>query len=171
MEYVEYYNKRYDKAITQEERKRLSRKSGCKGEYIMRRMPRHNRITDTPVDPMHLFKNIREHLVQLISGVKDTIEVCEEEKARNQFESCWVEMSGDLPHSPFSLTKIELKCANNRAKSICIPSNFDWKPRDLFTSSSTMKSHEWREILCSGVLKFCLRDLLGAQQQASLFLM
>lgn len=49
MEYVDYYNKRYDEAITQEER---------------------NRITDTPVDPMHLFKNIGEHLVQLISGVK-----------------------------------------------------------------------------------------------------
>ena len=70
MEYVDYYNKRYDEAITQEERNRLARKSGCKGKYIIRHMPRHNRITDTPVDPMHLFKNIGEHLVQLISGVK-----------------------------------------------------------------------------------------------------
>ena len=33
-----------------------------------------------------------------------------------------------------------------------------------------MKSHEWKEIICSGILKFCTRDLLGPRQQSTLYL-
>ena len=33
-----------------------------------------------------------------------------------------------------------------------------------------MKSHEWKEIICSGILKFCTRDLLGPRQQLTLYL-
>ena len=45
---------------------------------------------------------------------------------------------------------------------------FDWRPQDLF-SSRGMKSHEWKEVMCSGIIKFCIRGLLGTKQRSTLF--
>ena len=117
---------------------------------------------------MHLIKNILEHLVHLISGVEDSRRVREEERLRNRFESSWITTSTQLPPAPFSLLKDQIICANNRAKSIRIPSTFDWRPCAIFTCSG-MKSHKWKEIMCSGILKFCIHDLIGPQQQSTLF--
>ena len=73
---------------------------------------------------MHLIKNISEHLVRLISGIEDSRRVREEERLRNCFESSWITTSTQLPPAPFSLLKDQIICANNRAKSIRIPSTF-----------------------------------------------
>ena len=155
--------------LVQRRKKRISRKSGCKGSYTLRKLPFHNRIDNTPVDPMHLIKNIGEHLVRLvagIAGIEDSKHVREEEEC---FRSCWIKNKSDkLPPAPFSLTKTEMICANNRAKSICVPATFDWRPRDLFTHYG-MKCHEWKEVICCGIRRFCVVDLLGQQQRTSLF--
>lgn len=39
---------------------------GCKGPYSLRRLPFHDRYQNTPVEPMHLLKNIAEHIVKLL---------------------------------------------------------------------------------------------------------
>lgn len=150
-------------------RKQLSRKSGCKGNHVLRALPCHNRITNTPSEPIHLIKNIAEYLVCLLCGVEDSKRVHEEERLRNLFESSWVTARDQLPSAPFSLSRDQIILAYDRARSICIPSAFDWQPRDIFTSSK-MKSHEWKVIICSGILKFCTRDLLGPRQQSTLYI-
>lgn len=61
MEFIDKANKDYDKA-SGVKRKTLVQRTGCKGAYALRRAFLHNRILDTPVDPMHLVKNIVEHL-------------------------------------------------------------------------------------------------------------
>ena len=72
MEYIDKANKDYDEA-SGVERKTLIQKTGCKGAYALRRASSHNRILNTPVDPMHLVKNIVEHVVNVIVGSEDSV--------------------------------------------------------------------------------------------------
>ena len=61
-------------------KKDIALETGCKGTYALRRLPNHDRYLNTPVEPMHLIKNIVEHIVKLLSGVEDSIKVRAEEK-------------------------------------------------------------------------------------------
>ena len=56
---------------------------------------------------------------------------------------------------------------NNHALSIYVPTGMDWKRRKLFDLKSLgyVKSIEWKHVLCSGILKYCIRGLLGEQQR------
>lgn len=132
-EYVDDANARYSAAKTDQQRKELSQETGCKGSYALRKLPLHERIPNTPVDPMHLIKNIVVHCVNLISGVEDSVKVREEEKLRNRFSMSWIpnRFKGELPPSPFSLSKADIILANERANRVYVPANFDWHPRDI----------------------------------------
>ena len=121
---------------------------------------------NTPVEPMHLIKNISEHLVKLLSGIEDSVKVRREEQERKRFRHAWVKHGHEneaLPSAPFSLSVDELALANKRALSVCVPAGMDWKRRNLFNRKSIgyVKSIEWKHALCSGILKYCIRDLLG----------
>ena len=48
--------------------------------------------------------------------------------------------------------------ANTRAAQVRVPSGFDWRPRDMFSKQSGMKSHEWKQVATHGILKFCMRN-------------
>ena len=130
----------------------------------------HYRILSTPVEPMHVVKDVTEHIVWLLPGVTDTKKVRTEEKARKRFRNSWLASPENtaLSSAPFSFSKEELCIANSRAKSIRVPSSFHWRPSDLFTSWG-MKSHEWKEVVCSGVIKYCIRGLLGENQRVTLY--
>lgn len=170
MKFIEKYNEKYSKAETQVERKHVSQKSGCKGHYVLRSLPQHDRIKNTPIEPMHLIKNIAEHIVRLLSANVKTHKIRQEERIRGRFLSYWSSSdTQSLSHLPFCLSNDQIKCANSRAMSIRVPSALEWKPQDLFRSSHSLKSHEWKEIVCNGILKFCVRGFLGKQQQDSLF--
>ena len=166
-------------AKTKREKKTTLQKVGCRGPYSFRRIAFHDRFLNTPVEPMHVIKNISEHIVKLLSGSKDSMKVREEEKQRKRFRVSWVNSDLDeglpqkssLPPAPFTLSKNEKEIANERAMSIVVPAGTDWKKRKLFVQSGIgyIKSIEWKHILTSGVLKYCLRDLLGERQRKVLF--
>ena len=158
----------YDRASTRKVKNEVVRKYGCKGSYILQQLPEHNRSHNTPVEPMHVIKDVTEAIVRLVAGVTDTMKVRLDEKARGRFQSSWIESTNaKLPSAPFSLPGDQLKIANSRANSIVVPSSFDWRPRDLFTHRG-MKSHEWKEVASSGILKYCLRGLLEKNQRKTL---
>ena len=62
MNYMNLANERYDHARTSGMRKRIVRKTGCKGAYILWKLPHHERYLDTPVEPMHLIKTLQNIL-------------------------------------------------------------------------------------------------------------
>ena len=97
--------------------------------------------------------------------------VSKEEKKRNRFRSSWIADEGDdrLPSAPFVLSKEEISLANDRAKSILVHASFDWRPRAFFGKKAGMKAHEWKEVVTSGILKFCLRGMLARIQRQTLF--
>lgn len=164
-------NKKYCGAFSSRERTQLVQESGCKGEYALRKLPLHDRLWNTPVDPMHLIKNIVVHCINLITGSGDSVKVREAERLLNRFPTLWVTQShSDLPPAPLRLSKEDVKLADDRAKRIYVPHGFDWRPREIFSKSIGYKSHEWKQVCCNGILKFCLRNMLGVKQRATFFL-
>ena len=174
MEYVDTANAKYCASLSTSERKKLLQETGCKGPYSLRRLPFHDRYLNTPVEPMHLLKNIAEHIVKLVSGISDSSKVRKEEEFRNRFPGSWVTQEKelrDLSPAPFRLQREELTLANNRVLQITVPHGTDWKSRQLFSKNAIgqMKSVEWRLVLSTGILKYCLRGLLGGMQRSTLF--
>ena len=146
------------------------------GSYTLRKLPFHDRLRNTPVEPMHTLKNISECIVKFISGFKDTVQVRNEEKNLKRFKTSWVKTVDQggkriqcIPDAPFSLKKDELNIANRRLMNITTPSGMDWKAQKLFGKGAhRMKSVEWRHVLSSGILKYCIRGLLGKDQKTTL---
>ena len=66
-------------------RKKRNQSSGVMSDYSLRWLPFHDRYLNTPVEPMHLLKNISEQLVKLLSGLTDTMKVRMDEKACKRF--------------------------------------------------------------------------------------
>ena len=146
----------------------------CKGPYSLSRLPNHDRYLNTPVEPMHVIKNVSEHIVKLLSGIEDSVKVRREEQQRKRFKRAWVKSghtNEPLPSAPFTLSQEEMAVGNKRALSIYVPTGMDWKRRKLFDRKSLgyVKSIEWKHVLCSGILKYCIRGLLGEQQRTTLF--
>lgn len=166
--YVDDANHAYTRAKDNKERCSLAQETGCKGSYSFRILPLHERILDTPVDPMHLVKNIAEHCIKFITGIEDTYKVRQEEKKRNRFHSSWIK-DDKLPPAPFALSKDDILLADERTKSVLVHSTFDWRPRGIFSKKTGMKAHEWKEVVTSGILKFCLRGMLGRNQRQTLY--
>ena len=160
---------------TVQERKDVVKGSGCTGDYALRRLPYHDRYLDTPVEPMHLIKNIAERVAKLLSGLSDTEKVREEEKYRKRFRTSWIKPATkvsdrvNLPPAPFTFSKEERLIANQRATSIKSPSYIDWRPVKIFgKDGGQLKSNQWKHVVSSGILKFCIRGLLGKDQESTL---
>ena len=168
MDYVDDANAKY---LAAENKKEVFQETGCKGPYPLRKLDLHDRIKNTPIDPMHLIKNIVVHVVNLIAGHEDSHKVRAEEKFRRRFPASWITdpYKGILPPAPFSLSKEDKALADERAKRILVPSGFDWHPKVLFSKTTGMKSHEWKQVATHGIIKFCLRGLLGKNQRKTLF--
>lgn len=119
---------------------------------------------------MHTIKNIISRVVGLISGKEDSLKVRKEEEKRKRFRTSWViGEDSKLPEAPFVLSKEEVNLANAHATQVRVPSGFDWRPRDIFSKQSGMKSHEWKQVATHGILKFCLRNTLGHRHRRSIF--
>jgi hypothetical protein len=103
-------------SLTTTEKKQLVRTTGCTGDYSLRRLPHHDRYANTPVEPMHLLKNIAERIVKLLSGLTDTLKVRTDEKDRKRFRSAWIRQGTEqrtlIPPAPFSFTKDQIVIAN-----------------------------------------------------------
>lgn len=171
MEYVDCANARYSAADSNKEKNEIAQECGCKGSYSLRKLPLHERLLNTPVEPMHLIKNIVAHCINLIAGHEDSYKVREEEKFRKRFPTAWVEdqCQSKLPPAPFALSRDNIALADERAKRVLVPAGFDWRPREIFSKTTGMKSHEWKQIACNGILKFCLRGMLGQKQRKTLY--
>ena len=170
-EYIDKSNEKYENAKSSRQRKAIARRTGCKGSYALRKLPNHDRYLNTPVEPMHLIKDIVEHVVRFLAGLEDSSKVRNEEQKRGRFHSSWVK-EGDtvLPPAPFSLQPIEIVKTAERACSVQVPVTFEWRPKPIFVKKrGGMTSHAWKELVSTYILKYTLRGLLGKRQRKTLF--
>ena len=178
-EYVDRENKAFKSKGFVKEKRGYAQKTGCTGKTPLRKLPHHDRHLNTPVEPMHVIKCISEHVVKLLCGVEDSIKVRAEERARTRFCTAWVPDEGTshkqskkskrvvLPPAPFRLTPTEIKSVNQRLLSIRTPHLIDWKQQP-FGAKMHMKSVQWKNLMACGILKYCMRDMLGTLQRKTL---
>ena len=70
---------------------------------------------------------------------------------------------------PYILTDSEIKVADQRACAIKVPIGFGVKPGPFISKPGSLKSHDWKQLACQGLLKYCLRDMLSEQCRKTLF--
>ena len=121
---------------------------------------------------MHTIKNVSERVVKLITGISDSTKVRDEESARGRFQplpSANLVYERGIPTAKFRLSKNELILANSRSLLITTPHGFDWASVEFFKKTTHLKSVRWMQILSAGILKYCIRGLLGSFQRKALF--
>ena len=172
MNYVHEANARYASASTEKQRNKVLKKFGCKGTHALLQLSGHDHLLMTPPNPMHLLKNIAEHIVSLICSKEDSRKVCLVEQTIGRFETAWIQHDSKfLPPAPFILSASERRLLMlARACVVRLPTGFDWRPRSFFSKSSAMKSHEWMQVMCNGIFKFRFQGLLGRAQHTTLLM-
>ncbi|XP_069110224.1 uncharacterized protein [Argopecten irradians] len=154
--------------------------TGCKQQYALARLPGHNRIEETQPDACHTVKDIIQNIVKLLTNKGLDIEKIEKAEVSagrtivdQQPTKRLNDVKGKSKHvqKVFKcvLTETEMKEADARACSIRTPLGFGVKPSPFITKNSSLKSHDWKQLACQGILKFCLRGFLSADCRQSLF--
>lgn len=72
---------------------------------------------------------------------------------------------------PYILNTKEIQLADMRASSIRVPIGFGLKPSPFISKPGSLKSHDWKQLVSQGILKYCLKGCLASQQQKTLFLL
>ena len=155
------------------------KKTGVNGPTAVEALPgvRLGLHGNVPVDFMHLQRNILVHLFQCLTGdsVKVGDHVLREERDHGRFLDLWPsEANGEddvqpLP-GPWEQTPEEVRIANDRAMSICLPIGFAFRSGSWFTNYQKIHcTSDWLKLVTTGILKFCLRGLLGERQRLVLF--
>ena len=72
-----------------------------------------------------------------------------------------------LPHPPYILKDISV--CNERFSKLKYPFGTGIRKTPIFTSTVALNSHDWKELACRGILKFCIRGQLESRQEKTLF--
>lgn len=114
------------------------------------KLPNHDRISQTFPDTMHTLKDVIVHVFNVITGKEDTESVRRAESAIGRFEISEPpskrSRGRQKPIVPcYRLSAEDITTANRRALSVVMPSP-DFTPGMIFTKTSGMKSHDWKEV-------------------------
>ena len=123
--------------------------SGCKESTSFMRLEQHNPVQQTIPDAMHTIKDAIVNLYDLITGKDDTIKCrrCEMKLGRFGITKHLVnKISRKDPGVPYSLSSADIKLADSRAESILTPLHVDHVPGAIFTKTSNLKSHDWKQV-------------------------
>ena len=131
----------------------MAKATGCKSSYSLMKLPNHNRVLQTFPDAMHTIKDSIECVFFLLIGKSklDKIVVLEKKLKRFGFgeqtrkRKRGVHSAAVQVQHPYVLTRDELKLADARSKMI-IMTNTDFSPGDIFCRTTSLKSHDWKEV-------------------------
>lgn len=51
-----------------------------------------------------------------------------------------------FPNAPFRMSKEEMRRADKRALTVCVPQGYGWKPSAFFCKKVYLKSHDWKQV-------------------------
>ncbi|XP_015765420.1 PREDICTED: uncharacterized protein LOC107344281 [Acropora digitifera] len=135
-------------------------------------------------------KNVPDQKTERRKG--DSMKVRNAEKDVQRFKDCWLMESkvDDLPAqkeqltnakketksqksnlsaAPFCLSNGDIQLADRRAIKVCVPVGHGWKPGPFFCKKHYLKSPDWKQLAVDGILRYCLRGLLGKSQRQTFF--
>ena len=131
----------------------LTKATGCKGAYALMDLPSHDAIQQTVPDAMHTIKDAIVNLHDLITGKDDTINCRQCEIDLGRFGITRREkVDHKNPGVPYRLSSFEVKQADIRAQSIKTPHHIDFIPHRIFSKTSNLKSHDWKQVYSYNII-------------------
>ena len=133
----------------------VAKSTGCKESYCFMMLPNHNRIKQVFPDTMHTLKDCIEKIFFLLIGKVNLKQIIDSEASLGRF-GLNIKRKRTLTdhkavHLPYILSSEEIKLAERRAKEIVLP-NSDFEPGTIFNTTSSLKSHNWKEVLGLNIL-------------------
>lgn len=127
----------------------------------MSRLPNFDPITQSVPDAMHTIKDAIVNLYDLITGKDDTLKCrqCEMNHGKRfGITAPLVKQKIDRKHPdvPYSLSSAEIQVANSRAESIITPHHTGFVPGSIFSKTSNLKSHDWKQVHCTTYAKMLI---------------
>ena len=115
------------------------------------KLPNFNPVTQSIPDAMHTVKDALLNLHELMTGKDDTISCRKCELTHGQrfgitAASLTQKIDRKQPGVPYSLSKAEMEVADNRARTIITPTHVGFVPGNIFSKTSNLKSHDWKQV-------------------------
>lgn len=135
----------------------ITKSSGCKGSYSLMKLTQHDPMQQAIPDAMHTIKDAIVNLYDLITGKDDTIKCRKYEMNLGGCFGITASMLDKVSHKdpgvPYSLSSEDIKLADNRAQSILTPVHIGYVPGAIFTKTSNLKSHDWKQVYLHTMLR------------------
>uniref|UniRef100_A0A8W8MQL9 DUF4218 domain-containing protein n=1 Tax=Magallana gigas TaxID=29159 RepID=A0A8W8MQL9_MAGGI len=176
----------YQQKPNKNQKQKQQKRTGLKGNYILQKLPYHNRLEQMSPDGMHTLADFISHLMEMLSGKYNGEKVLSCEKNFNRFPDIHSEISDDEkeqpkkkrkldPNSkpdvtpPWSLSKEQIKIADERAQHVLYTNAEDISPGPHFSKLWTLRTMNSKiQFVTSGALEWCIQGLLPPTQEKTL---
>lgn len=155
----------YQQKPNKNQKQKQQKRTGLKGNYILQKLPYHNRLEQMSPDGMHTLADFISHLMEMLSGKYNGEKVLSCEKDFNRFPDIHSEISDDEkeqpkkkrkldPNSkhdvtpPWSLSKEQIKIADERAQHVLYTNAEDISPGPHFSKLWTLRTMNSKIQVC-----------------------
>lgn len=95
----------YDRLPNKTQKQKHQKETGMKGTYALMKLPYHNRLQQMQPDGMHTIADFISHVMDMLIGKHDRVNVRSCEKSFNRFPEIWVQQNSAVtealpPHGP-----------------------------------------------------------------------
>lgn len=96
---------KYDRLPNKTQKQKHQKETGMKGTYALMKLPYHNRLQQLQPDGMHTIADFISHVMDMLIGKHDRVNVRSCEKSFNRFPEIWVQQNSAVtealpPHGP-----------------------------------------------------------------------
>lgn len=96
---------KYDRLPNKTQKQKHQKETGMKGTYALMKLPYHNRLQQMQPDGMHTIADFISHVMDMLIGKHDRVNVRSCEKSFNRFPEIWVQQNSAVtealpPHGP-----------------------------------------------------------------------
>lgn len=155
----------YQQKPIKNQKQKHQKRTGLKGNYILQKLPYHNRLEQMSPDGMHTLADFISHLMEMLSGKYNGEKVLSCEKDFNRFPDIQSEISDNEkeqpkkkrkldPNSkpdvtpPWSLSKEQIKIADERAQHVLYTNAEDISPGPHFSKLWTLRTMNSKIQVC-----------------------
>ncbi|XP_062595076.1 uncharacterized protein LOC134256449 [Saccostrea cucullata] len=180
----------YERKPNKSQKTNHQKQTDLKGQYILQNLPYHNRIEQMSPDGMHTLADFISHLMEMLSGKFNNLKVKSCEKEFSRFPQVWpesgrtdvvqpkkkrkvqkteIEECHSELETPWSLTKEQMKLADERAMNIVYTHAQEIFPGPHFTKIWTLRKMNSKfQFVTSGAFEWCIRGFLPPAQEKTL---
>ncbi|XP_071477244.1 uncharacterized protein [Diadema antillarum] len=147
-------------ALPPAKRQKRATEVGKKGVEIISKLHWYSYM-EYPVEAMHTIQVVAKKIFKVLTGkdINMSTQIGENEFGR------------PFSAQNVSLSKTQLRCADERLLQVFVPKHHHWRPKQaIFTNTPYMTCHDWKELITLGILKYAVKGCLGNKHEKTLFM-